>query len=104
MKKVTKADLVDKIHKSAENDSTDYGIKEIQDIVDMFLKELKGQIIEGGVIELRGFGTFEPKLRNGRKDARNPKTGETHDVAPHFISHFRPGQEIREEVNKIPVK
>ena len=99
MKKVTKTEMVDNIYGASK-----WERQAVQGIVDLFLEELKKQMMEGAVVELRGFGTFEPKLRNGRKDARNPKTGETHDVAPHYISHFRAGQDLKEALKNLPVK
>ena len=48
----------------------------VQDIVEKFLDEVKKSLEKGSTIELRGFGTFEPRLRKGRSSARNPKTGE----------------------------
>ena len=46
-------------------------------------------------VELRGFGTFEVKLRKGRKRARNPKTGAIVSVEDHGVASFRPGRELK---------
>ena len=58
---------------------------------------------EGNTIELRGFGTFEPRLRKGRSKARNPKTGALLTVAPHYVAAFRSGQELKKSLWDLPV-
>lgn len=89
-KKVTKYDLVNEIYKK-----NDIEKKDIQVVVDALLSELKIALLDEATIELRGFGTFELCLRNGRKFARNPKTGEQVSVKPHYVAKFRSGQELR---------
>ena len=59
------------------------------------LKEIKKSLENGSTIELRGFGTFEPRLRKGREKAHNPKTGEILSVAPHYVAAFRAGQDLK---------
>ena len=77
--------------------------KIVQDVVEQLLDELKNALKEGNTIELRGFGTFEPRLRKGRSKARNPKTGEQLTVAPHFVAAFRAGQELKKSLWDLPV-
>jgi len=98
MDNVTKARLVDNIYKNSS-----YERQTIQDVVDAFMDELKAQLIDGNTIELRGFGTFKPRLRKGRDEARNPKTGEKCSMPPHYVGVFVPGQEIKESLAKLPV-
>ncbi|MDR3144948.1 MAG: integration host factor subunit beta, partial [Treponema sp.] len=73
--KYTKADIVDSVY-----EKTGMNRKEIRTIVDLFLDEIKDALIKGMIIELRGFGTFEVRIRKGRQKARNPKTGKTVSV------------------------
>ena len=35
------------------------------------------------------------KKRNGRKNARNPKTGETKNIPPHYVAAFKAGRELK---------
>ena len=88
--KVTKADLVEGIY-----ESTNIEKKEIAAVVDELMHQLKINLEKGSVIELRGFGTFEPRLRKGREKARNPKTGELCNVEPHYVAAFRAGQSLK---------
>jgi integration host factor subunit beta len=91
-KRFTKADIVDALY-----DNTGIDRKDIRRTIDLFFNEIKNALIRRDVIELRGFGTFEIKVRKGRSRARNPKTGETISVRPHGIVCFRPGQELRQD-------
>jgi integration host factor subunit beta len=50
------------------------------------------------VIELRGFGTFEVKVRKARPKARNPKTGEAISIHSHGVVAFRSGRELKQDV------
>jgi integration host factor subunit beta len=91
--KYTKAEIVDSIY-----DKTGINRNEIRNVIDLFINEVKEALAQRRVIELRKFGTFEIKVRKGRKEARNPKTGELFTVHSHGIVSFRPGQELKQEV------
>lgn len=88
--KVTKAELIEALHAS-----TSLNRKEIHGLIDSLFDEIKGAILSGRTVELRGFGTFEVKLRKGRKRARNPKTGAIVSVEDHGVAAFRPGRELK---------
>ena len=92
MDKFTKADIVDAIYNRTGTDR-----KDIRVMVDLFIDEAKKALISNKVIELRGFGTFEVKIRKGRQKARNPKTGEILSVNSHGIVAFRPGKELKKD-------
>ena len=70
----------------------------IQKIIDSFLLHTRESLETGATIELRGFGTFEARLRKGRSEARNPKTGEKLSVEPHYVAAFRAGQLLKEKL------
>jgi nucleoid DNA-binding protein len=89
--KLTKAEIIERIHASVPVSK-----KRIQRVIDFFIEEIKLGLREGKIIELRGFGTFEVKVRKGRR-ARNPRTGEKVDVEDHGVPLFRPGKEMREQ-------
>lgn len=97
--KVTKSNLVDAVYKS-----TDVEKQVIQEVVDNFLIQTRLALQNGGTIELRGFGTFEPRLRKGRSVARNPKTGEKLSVEPHYVAAFRAGQLLKEKLWSLKIK
>jgi len=91
--KYTKADIVDAIY-----NKTGMNRKEIRDVVELFIEEVKTALVSHKIIELRGFGTFEIRIRKGRQKARNPKTGEILSVSSHGIASFRAGRELRQDV------
>jgi integration host factor subunit beta len=92
-KKFTKADVVDLIYQK-----TGMSRKEVRTVIDLFIDEIKDALIKCISIELRGFGTFEVRVRKGRQKARNPKTGDTVSVNSHGIAAFRPGRELKQDV------
>ena len=96
MSKLTKADIVDAIYNRSSIER-----KDIRDVVDLFIGEVKDALVSGKVIELRGFGTFEVRIRKGREKARNPKTGEILSVHSHGIASFRAGRDLRRDVWNI---
>ena len=97
-KKITKYELVEAVYQN-----TKYEKLVIQDVVDGFLQKIKEALKDGNTIELRTFGTFEPRLRKGRSVARNPKTGEKLSVPPHYVAAFRSGQELKNALWDLPV-
>jgi integration host factor subunit beta len=92
-KKITKIDILDSIYQK-----TGMNRKEIREVVDLFLDDIKGALIRGIVVELRGFGTFEARIRKGRSKARNPRTGMPVAVNSHGVAAFRPGRELKRDV------
>jgi integration host factor subunit beta len=97
-RKVTKADIVDAVY-----EKTGMSRKEIRRVMDLFIDAIRDSLMEQMVIELRGFGTFEVRIRKGRQKARNPKTGEMVSVTSHGIAAFRPGRELKQNVWNIAV-
>ena len=95
--KVTKFDIVDAVY-----ENTDFEKKTIQAVVDAFLDEMKNSLKNSATIELRGFGTFEIRVRKGREAARNPKNGQKVSVPPHGVVAFRSGQELKTSVWDLP--
>lgn len=97
-KKVTKFDLVESVYLETNCEK-----KTVQTVLESILENIKSSLKDGATIELRGFGTFEPRLRKGRSRARNPKTGEELSVAPHYVAAFRSGQELKNALWELPV-
>lgn len=64
-------------------------------------------LVEGNRIEIRGFGTFEVRVR-GPKKARNPRTRQQVTVDKRGRVHFKPGRALRDTVNRskdrFPIK
>ena len=87
--KLTRAEIVENIHPSVKVSK-----QNIHKIIELFYEAVKDGLLDGRIIELRGFGSFEVKQRKGRM-ARNPKTGQQVQVETHGVAIFRPGTELR---------
>ena len=98
-KKKTKVELVETIYENLYDSNMQR--QEIHKVIDGFLSAIKDSLAQGNTIELRGFGTFEPRLRNGREKARNPKTGEAISYEPRYVAIFRPGRELKQKMKEI---
>lgn len=72
--------------------------KDIMLGVNHILNMLGDTLSEGNRIEIRGFGSFSLHYRPPRK-AHNPKTGEKLVTEPKFAAHFKPGKELRDQIN-----
>ena len=72
--------------------------REVEKIVSVFFDEIVSRLTEDGRVELRGFGAFSTRARDGRT-GRNPRTGETVEVAPKRVPYFKPGKEMRVRLN-----
>jgi integration host factor subunit beta len=72
--------------------------REIENILNLILKEISASLIAGDRVELRGFGAFSIRTREPRL-ARNPRTGEKVKVAARKAIYYRAGKELKELVN-----
>ena len=91
---VIRSELVQKLC----DDHPDLTGKEIERVVSAFFDSIIGQLQQGGRVELRGFGAFSTRDRDGRK-GRNPRTGETVAVDAKRVPYFKPGKEMRLRLN-----
>ena len=91
--KLTKAAIIENLH-----NKLGYNRAEIHMVIEELFDELTDGLKDSRIIELRGFGTFEVRVRKGRAKARNPKTGEVVAVERHGVAIFRPGKELKDFV------
>lgn len=72
--------------------------KKVDEAVDFVFGLLVDEMAKGGRVEIRGLGSFV--VRNyGAYKGRNPRTGETIDVAPKRLPHFKVGKELKFRVD-----
>lgn len=90
-----KSELVQKI---ADNNPHLYH-RDVERIVNKVLDEIVDAMRQGSRVELRGFGAFSVKARDGRT-GRNPRTGESVAVVPKKAPFFKTGKELRARLNK----
>src|SRR5204863_7440438 len=80
--------------------------KEIVLAVNGIIEQMSNVLANGGRIEIRGFGSCSLHYRPPRR-AHNPKTGEKLVTQPKYAVHFKPGKDLREQVNSsrhTPIK
>ena len=92
---MTKSVLIEKIAAKVEGLTK----KQTELVVESIFDSIKDALVQGGKVEIRGFGNFKLRSRKARK-ARNPKTGEAVDVPPKKVPYFKVGKELREMINK----
>lgn len=74
-------------------------LRDVELTVKVLLDKLSSALSEGQRIEIRGFGSFSVHYRHPRM-GRNPKTGETVALKGKHAVHFKPGKELRDQVNQ----
>ena len=91
---LTKAELVEEVARV-----TQLTKKQAEEIVNTVFATIVDSLRSGRKIELRGFGSFRIRSRGARL-GRNPKTGERVEVPPKRIPYFKPGKELKEQLNR----
>ncbi|MGQ1945964.1 HU family DNA-binding protein [Geofilum sp. OHC36d9] len=83
---MTKADIVNEVSKNT-------GIEKVtvQKTVEAFMETVKGNLVKGNNVYLRGFGSFVTKKR-AEKTARNISKNTTIIIPEHFIPSFKPSK------------
>jgi len=89
-----KSDIVNELSKEVSLSQ-----KKSAEIVDFIFEKMRGAILKGERIEVRGFGTFFVKSYKPRK-GRNPKTGILVDVPPKKLPFFKMGKELKKALIK----
>ena len=74
---------------------------EVKPIIDTAITILTETLATGESITIPGFGTFEVRER-AATTARNPRTGETVEVAAKRVPAFKPGKALKEAVDSRP--
>lgn len=66
--------------------------------VNAMLESIQELLSEDGKLTLTGFGTFAVEERQERQ-GRNPRTGESIQIAASKVVKFRPGKQLKDAVN-----
>ena len=86
-KKITKYDLIEAVYQNL-----DYEKGLIQKVMEALMEELKKSIAKGCTIELRGFGTFEARLRKAAPWSAIPKPAKSRRCRRTMWPPFAPGR------------
>lgn len=92
---MTKADLIDVVTGAGAPTRKDSEV-----IVETIFDSIVGALRAGDKVEIRGFGSFRVRQREGRT-GRNPKTGAPVAVPPRRVAYFRPSKELRDGINGV---
>ena len=90
---MTKAELIDSTSKRAELPRP-----KAEEIVNGLFDDIVGALKRGDKVNISGFGTFAVAERKGRT-GRNPKTGETIEIAPSRAAKFKAGKTLKESLS-----
>ena len=70
----------------------------VERLVSVFFSALTEQLVTGGRVELRGFGSFSTKAR-GARVARDPRSGRPVDGQATRVPAFRPAAGLKKALN-----
>src|ERR1700676_1774837 len=91
---MTKSELIKKL---AEANPHLYQ-RDVEAIVAAIFDEIPPALAHGNRVELRGFGAFSVKRRDARV-GRNPRTGDSVEVAEKHVPFFKTGKQLRDRLN-----
>lgn len=72
--------------------------KDAEAALKAFAEAVEQELVQGGKVQLVGFGTFEVSVRPARQ-GRNPKTGEAMEIAAAKAPKFKAGKALKDAVN-----
>ncbi len=90
---MTKSDLIERVAARVPHISKKDTETVVNTIFDSMTEALKG----GDRIEIRGFGSFQVKIREAR-EGRNPKTGAEVKIPAKRAPFFKVGKELKERI------
>jgi len=91
---MTKSELIEAVAAKVTN----FSRRDVEVIVDTLFDSMAQSLSRGDKVEIRGFGSFKIKERDGRQ-GRNPKSGENIFIDAKKVPFFKAGKEIRERIN-----
>ena len=92
---MTKADLIEGL---ANKLGLNKG--EAEKAVNIMLDDIINALKQGERVNISGFGTFAVSTRAART-GRNPKTGESIEIAASRSAKFKPGKQLKDSLNEM---
>ena len=93
---MTKSELIELLARRQEH----LPPRDVEMAVKCILEQMGSALASGERIEVRGFGSFTLHYRRPRQ-GRNPKTGEQVILDGKHVPHFKPGKDLRLQVNGL---
>jgi integration host factor beta subunit len=91
---MTKSDLIERVSEKVPHISK----KDTEVVVNTIFDSMTDALRGGKRIEIRGFGSFQVKVREAR-EGRNPKTGEEVRIPAKRTPFFKVGKELKERID-----
>ncbi len=95
---MTKSELIEALARKQSH----LAYRDVELAVKSLLETMSQSLSSGERIEIRGFGSFNLHYRPPRM-GRNPKSGSPVILRGKYVPHFKPGKELRERVNTLPL-
>lgn len=92
---MTKSEVIEKIAEKQLH----LPVKDVELSIKQILALMSDSLANGERIEIRGFGSFSLHYRAPRI-GRNPKTGEPVSLSGKHVPHFKPGKDLKLQVNQ----
>jgi integration host factor subunit beta len=92
---MTKSDLIERVARHLPHISK----KDTELVVNTIFDRMTEALVNGRRIEIRGFGSFQVKIREAR-EGRNPKTGEEVKIPKKRTPFFKVGKELKERIDQ----
>jgi integration host factor subunit beta len=90
---MTKAELVSKVSSRIKLSK-----KEAEVVINAITQSISDSLADGNKVEIRGFGSFRVRERNGRT-ARNPRSGKIVEVPAKRVPFFKAGNDLKRMVD-----
>lgn len=81
------------------SDKCDLSKKDLEKAIKAFEEAITEELLAGGKVQLVGFGTFDVVERAAR-EGRNPRTGETMNIAASKAPRFKAGKVLKDTINQ----
>jgi integration host factor beta subunit len=91
---MTKSGLIESVAEKTPHISK----RDTEIVVNTIFESMAQALKTGDRIEIRGFGSFQVKIREAR-EGRNPKTGEPVHISAKRTPFFKVGKELKEMVD-----
>ena len=91
---MTKSDLIERVADRVPHISK----KDTEIVVNTIFDSMTEALRRSDRIEIRGFGSFQVKIREAR-EGRNPKTGEEVKIPAKRTPFFKVGKELKERID-----
>jgi len=92
---MTKSDLIERVAERVPHISK----KDTELVVNTIFDSMTDSLRNNDRIEIRGFGSFQVKIREAR-EGRNPKTGAEVKIPAKRTPFFKVGKELKERIDQ----